>query len=97
MNTDEVRRIAHLSRIELTEEECRTLQRQFESILGHIRKIDELDLKDTEPVSHPFNIKNVFREDVLKQDPEVARRLLKIAPAASREMVQVPPVIETKG
>jgi aspartyl-tRNA(Asn)/glutamyl-tRNA(Gln) amidotransferase subunit C len=91
----DIRKITHLARIGLTEAEADKLQKDFIDILEHIKKIDEVDLTDVEPVSHPFNIKNVFREDEI--DVWMSREdLIQLAPAKDRSMVKVPKVIEGK-
>jgi len=95
MNESEVKKIAHLARIDLSEEETSRLKKDFADILKHIKKIDELKLEDVEPVSHPLNIKNVFREDEVV--PSLgAKALLKNAPSSGRDMIRVPKIIEDK-
>ena len=96
MDKIDVRKIAALARVELDETELKLFGEQFSSILSYIRKLDELDLKDTEPVSHPFNIKNVYREDEVREDKDFSRKFLQIAPDTAKDMVKVPAVIEGK-
>jgi aspartyl-tRNA(Asn)/glutamyl-tRNA(Gln) amidotransferase subunit C len=95
MDEAEVKRIAHLARIALSDEEIQGLKKDFADILGHFRTLDKLDLSKTPPVSHPFRLKNVFREDIIK-DSLGSERLLENAPAKNRSMFQVPQVIENK-
>lgn len=95
MNHEEVKKIAALSRIALTDEEINQLKSQFADILNYIRQIDKVDLKGIEPVSHPFELKNVFRDDTVTE-PIGADELLKISPAHDRSMITVPQIIEGK-
>ncbi|MFT5207403.1 MAG: aspartyl-tRNA(Asn)/glutamyl-tRNA(Gln) amidotransferase subunit C [Candidatus Omnitrophota bacterium] len=95
MNADEVKNMGRLSRIKLSEDECATLAGEFDHILEHIQKLNELDVDGIEPVSHPFNLKNVFRKDEVR--PSLgADTLMKIAPQSKGDMIRVPKVIEEK-
>lgn len=95
MDLQEVKKTADLARLELTDAELARFGSQFDHILGHIRKIDALDLKGVEPVSHPFNLTNVFREDTVIES-SAAADIVRIAPVAERGMVRVPQIIEGK-
>jgi len=95
MESEDVRKIADLARVALTDAEVEKLKGQFESILGHIQQIDKLDLDGVEPASHPFKITNVFREDVAA-DSGVQADILANAPSGDRNMIQVPTIIESK-
>jgi len=95
MDKKEIREIAQLARVGLSDEECRMFADQFTNILEYVRKIDGLDLKGTEPASHPFNLKNVFREDEVRPSMG-AEGLMAIAPRKDRDMIEVPPVIESR-
>ncbi len=57
------KKIAELSRLSLNEEQIERFRAQLSSILDHAAEMDELDLKDLEPTSHPYPLKNVLRED----------------------------------
>ena len=91
----DVKKVAQLARIELSEDECAMLAKQFTDILNYIHKLDQLDLADVEPASHPFDLKNVFREDVIRPSMG-AEKLLRNAPKTERDMIHVPKVIEGK-
>jgi len=89
-----VKRIARLSRINLSGEEVKLYQRQLTDILGYINKLNELDTKDTLPTSHPLgNLKNVFRKDAVKKSLS-AGCVLKNAPARKDNFFKVPKIIE---
>ncbi len=59
----DVEHIAHLARLELSEDEKNLYSQQLSQILDHVGKISELDLEKVDPTSHALEIKNVFRED----------------------------------
>jgi aspartyl-tRNA(Asn)/glutamyl-tRNA(Gln) amidotransferase subunit C len=94
MDSQQVKKIADLARIELTDAEVEKLKRQFADILEHVREIDRVNLEAVEPASHPFNLKNVFREDTVV--PPAGQNILSIAPAFDRGMIKVPQIIEGK-
>jgi aspartyl-tRNA(Asn)/glutamyl-tRNA(Gln) amidotransferase subunit C len=91
----DVKKVAQLARIELTDEESAKLGQQFEEILGYIQKLESVDTQGAEPAYHPFEMKNAFRPDEVRP-PLGVERLLEIAPRADRGMIEVPPIIERK-
>ena len=91
----DVKKVAQLARIELTQDERQMLEKQFNDILNYIHKINQLDIADIEPASHPFDLKNVFREDEIRP-PTAVEELLSLYPKRDRHMVHVPKIIEGK-
>jgi aspartyl-tRNA(Asn)/glutamyl-tRNA(Gln) amidotransferase subunit C len=65
LSEQEVRHVAMLARLSLTDEEVRSLQDDLNSILGHIDEIQQLDLDDVPPMTHAVPITNVTRGDVV--------------------------------
>jgi len=59
----EVEYIAHLARLQLSEEEYEKLSFQLTTILGYVEKLRELDTTNVSPLFHVVPLKNVFRED----------------------------------
>ena len=59
----DVRHVATLARLALTDEQVTTLQHELSSILDHIDEIQKLDLADVEPTAHPLDVVNVTRAD----------------------------------
>ena len=88
----DVNKVANLARLNLTEEESVTFQRQIEDILGYINKLEELDIDDIEPTAHAAPVFDRIREDVTK--PSLDRdAFLNIAPSVSNDQLKVPKVI----
>ena len=56
--------VAHLARIELTEEERERFGSQLASVLAYVEKLNELDTSDVPPTAHVMGLTNVFRDDV---------------------------------
>jgi len=89
---EEVEKIADLARLEFNASEIEHLTKEMNQILLHMDKLNELDTSNVEPLSHPIEMKNVFREDELK--PSIKREdALKNAPGKDEEFFTVPKVI----
>lgn len=89
----DVEYIAKLARLKFDENELDGLTRDMNEILGYMEKLNEIDTTDVEPLSHPIEGENVFREDELQQSvtPEEA---LKNSPSKDDKFFKVPKVIE---
>ena len=92
---DEVKYIASLSRLEFNESELEDFTNEFNQILNYIDKLNELDTENIEPLSHPIEKKNVFREDKLVASIN-RDEAIKNAPDKTDEYFKVPKVIKSK-
>jgi aspartyl-tRNA(Asn)/glutamyl-tRNA(Gln) amidotransferase subunit C len=81
LEREDVKHVARLARLELTEAELERMAAELSKVLDHIEKIRELDLDGVEPTSHVVDVVNVLRADVPwgSYPPEVA-----LAPAPER-------------
>ncbi|MER3396021.1 MAG: Asp-tRNA(Asn)/Glu-tRNA(Gln) amidotransferase subunit GatB [Acidimicrobiia bacterium] len=95
ISPEEVRRVARLARLRLTDEEVVAFSAQLSQILKHASKIKELDTSGIPPTSHPIRLANVWREDVPHTclSPEVA---LSQAPHVENGMFSVPRILEAE-
>ena len=82
-----------LAKLELSEEEKEQAKTDMASMLDYIDKLNELDTKDVEPMSHVFPLHNVFREDVVTNGDD-RDRILKNAPEEKNGMFQAPKTFE---
>ena len=64
IDEQQVRRVALLSRLELTDAEVAQFSTQLSSIVEYIEKLNELDTENVEPLAHCLPIHNNFREDI---------------------------------
>ena len=62
-----VRKVAKLSRLDLSDAEVGEFTRQLSAILEYVEKMNQLDTKDVQPLAHCLPISNCFREDVVKE------------------------------
>ncbi|MBY0097902.1 Asp-tRNA(Asn)/Glu-tRNA(Gln) amidotransferase subunit GatC [Mesobacillus maritimus] len=93
ISTDQVKHVANLARLAITEEEANTLTQQLDKIITFAEQLNEVDTDHVEPTSHVLEIKNVMREDVAK--PGLPNEeVLKNAPEHQDGQIKVPPIIE---
>ena len=60
--------ISKLAMLDLSDAEKEKFKDQLNDILNYFYKVNELDLDDIKPLTHPIeDLKNVFREDILKK------------------------------
>lgn len=88
----EVEHIAELARLKFKEEELESFTHQLNEILNYVDKLNELDTENVEPLSHPIENINVFRNDELKKSIST-EEALKNAPDKTDEFFKVPKVI----
>lgn len=66
INKEVLQKVANLARIKLTEEEIKKFTKQLQNVLDAFKALNEVKA-DVEPAFHPFEIKNVFREDNVEE------------------------------
>lgn len=89
----DVRYVANLARINLSEEECERFGKQLSHVIDHIAKLSELDVTGVAPSAHPFDIHGNTRED----EPVaslLAADFLQNAPDQSQGQLRVPKVVD---
>ena len=90
---DEVKHVANLARLAITEEEAEKLTNDLDAIISFAEQLNELDTENVEPTSHVLDMKNIFREDVSKPGLPV-EEVLKNAPDHENGQIKVPAIIE---
>lgn len=92
IDRQQVRHIAHLARLRLTEDECAAFGQQLSSILEYVEKLNELNTDGVEPTAHAVDCRNVFGEDE-PIEPIGAIRALANAPDKDGAFFKVPKVL----
>jgi aspartyl-tRNA(Asn)/glutamyl-tRNA(Gln) amidotransferase subunit C len=92
ISLDQVRHVAKLSRLALSEDRTRRFATQLESILEYVAKLDEVDMSGVEPMTHALPLHNVLRDDVVEPSLPVEQVLLN-APDFDGPFFKVPKVI----
>jgi len=88
----DVEYIAQLARLRFKDEELENFTDQLNEILNYVEKLNELDTTNVEPLNHPVENVNVFRNDELKPSVQT-EAALKNAPDRTDEFFKVPKVI----
>ncbi|HCI72155.1 MAG TPA: Asp-tRNA(Asn)/Glu-tRNA(Gln) amidotransferase GatCAB subunit C [Balneola sp.] len=89
----DVRYIANLARLQVTNEEARSYAKDMSSILEYMDLLNEVDTSNIEPLEHVIDLESRFRKDEAKE-PLSHEDALKNAPDADSDYFRVPKVIE---
>ena len=88
----DVRYVANLARLELSDEEIAKFQPQLEKILGHVETLTALDVSGVEATSYSADIFGRMREDIPHES--LAREaVLQNAPDQAQGQIRVPKVV----
>ena len=92
LDRSQVQHVAHLARLELTEEEETTLTQELVGILNYVEQLGELNTDDVPPTMHALDIPAALRADTLQpwKDREA---ILDNAPDRSEDFFKVPQLI----
>lgn len=92
----DVAKVARLARLDLTPDEIDRATHQLGDMLEHFADVDALDLSATEPMTQPYPLRNVLRDDV--ESPCLDRdEVLAAAPHHEGGRFRVPPVLGGEG
>jgi aspartyl-tRNA(Asn)/glutamyl-tRNA(Gln) amidotransferase subunit C len=93
LTPDEVRKVALLARLELTDDEIETQAKHLNDLLLQFEALQALDVTGVEPTSHSIPVYNVFRQDIVR--PSLTRdEVLANAPQARAGCFVVPRIME---
>lgn len=93
LTLEEVKKIAHLARLNLSDEDIALYTPQLSRILDFIEQMNQVDTAKVEPLSHPFEIEQRLREDQVTE-PDLREKYLRIAPQVDAGLYLVPKVID---
>jgi aspartyl-tRNA(Asn)/glutamyl-tRNA(Gln) amidotransferase subunit C len=98
LSADEVRWVAHLARLELSDTELETMTRQLSAIVSYVDQLRQVDTTGVEPMAHALAVDNVFREDEpvpsLSVDEALANAPDRRTDADGRQYYGVPAVLD---
>lgn len=92
ISLEQVRHVAKLSRLALSEEQAHRYTTQLESILEYVAKIGAVDVSGVEPMAHALPLHNVLRDDA-PTSPLPIDQVLQNAPESDGPFFKVPKVI----
>lgn len=93
LDSDAVRRLAHLARIAVDDETARSLGSDLDQILSMVDQLREADIRGVEPMAHPLAVSQRLRADKVSESPE-PERYQKNAPSTTDGVYLVPKVID---
>lgn len=88
-STADIRKLARLCRLRLTDEEVVKYQNELSNILAYVELLQDVDVNGLEPTSQVTGLTNVVREDVEIDYGVTPADLLKNAPAQSQNQFKV--------
>lgn len=96
LSPDEVRHVARLARLALTDDEVTSLAPQLSEILEYAEKVGEVAAEDVPATTHPFALTDVTRPD--EPRPSTPREdILAAAPHAEEDRFAVPRIVAEEG
>ena len=93
LTAQEVRWVAHLARLQLSEAELETMTRQLSAIVDYVDLLKQVNTDGVEPMAHALAVQNVFRADEPAASLPVADALAN-APQRKGDFYRVPAVLE---
>ncbi|HET9441942.1 MAG TPA: Asp-tRNA(Asn)/Glu-tRNA(Gln) amidotransferase subunit GatC [Acidimicrobiales bacterium] len=92
ITADDVRHVARLARLEVTDTEVELFAGQLAAVLDHASDVEALDTEGVPPTAHPLPLVNVLRDDV--PTPGLDRdEVLAMAPEAEAGRFRVPRIL----
>lgn len=93
LDNDDVRRIARLARLALSDEEVARTREQLGSVLALIEQLSAVDTAGVEPMTHAQDMALRLRSDEVTE-PDRREAYQQVAPSVERGLYLVPKVIE---
>lgn len=93
LTAEQVRWVAHLARLDLPAAELEALTEQMRAIVAYVDQLQALETEGVEPLAHPLELRDVFRDDA--PVPSLpAEQALANAPARKGDFYSVPAVLD---
>jgi aspartyl-tRNA(Asn)/glutamyl-tRNA(Gln) amidotransferase subunit C len=95
IDATQVRHLANLARIDLSEEEVASLTVELGQIVESVAKVSEVAGPNVPATSHPLPLQNVFRDDVVNEKTTLTvEQALSGAPDREGDRFKVPPILD---
>jgi len=89
---EEVKKVAHLARLELNENEINNHSKQLEKILDYIKQLEKIDTEEVPCTTRAIEVVNVFRKDE-KKNYDCNEEILELCPSREDKYFKVPKII----
>ena len=92
INKDEVKKVAHLARLELDENAINNHVEQLKKILEYIKQLEEINTDNVPCTTRAIEVTNAFRKDEMKNYENI-EDLLELGPSREDQYFKVPKII----
>jgi len=93
LNQADLKKIAHLARINVSEQETKVLEEKLQGIMSLIDQMQNVNTDNVEPMSHAIEVSQPLREDIVKET-DIRNDSLPLASEVQDSLFVVPQVIE---
>lgn len=91
ISKDQVKHIAGLARLGLTDEEIEKYQKDISSVLDYVEKLEKVNISGIEPTSHSVRVENATRKDEIKSSDG---GLMDLAPDKKENYLKVKSILK---
>ncbi len=92
ISSSDVRKVAHLARLELPEDQIETYTSQIEEILSYVDQLQEIDTQNVHPTTRAVEVVNEMREDLVEFN-DSREEILNQAPHREGDYFRVPKIL----
>jgi aspartyl-tRNA(Asn)/glutamyl-tRNA(Gln) amidotransferase subunit C len=89
LSRDDVLKLARLARLDLTEAEIEEYSRELSEILQYVEQLGGVDVEGLQPTNQITGLKNVMREDTVRDYGYEPAKLLENVPAVTNNEIKV--------
>lgn len=89
---DEIKKLSHLARLSLSDQETQRMQHDLNSIVGYVSALEEVNVDGVAPMTHAIPVELPRRVD--KAQPTIGREGLMGSKGYEEGLVRVPKIIE---
>jgi len=93
ITTNDVRHLAQLSNLQLSDDEITSLQTDLANILDYIDQLNEIDTSGVEPTYQVTGLENVWRDDTVDMSTVTRENLLALTSEQADNSIKVPQVL----
>ena len=93
LTTDEVKHVAHLARLGMSDNETELMRDQLSNILEQFKSLEQVDTENIEPTGHSANLQSVMRDDTVEPS-RPKKEILKNAPQIEDGFIRIRAVLE---
>ena len=93
LTDEEVRHVAALARVAMTDDEVELMRSQLSNILDHVDVLNQVDTEGVEPTGHSVDVTSVMRDDEVGESARL-EDVLANAPSTHDDFIRVKAVLE---